>query len=141
MKQTITGIFASFLLPAAAAYAQDNGASMKRGNITVVLTGFKNYSGTVKLSLCRSEDELQNTMRGFCTASAGIKNKHAELVFKNIPYGRYCIKAFHDENGNSRLDTNFAGMPVELYGFSNNARGRFGPPLLSVLLSRSMPRR
>ena len=42
MKQTIAGIFASFLLLAAVAYAQDNRASMKRGNITVVLTGFKN---------------------------------------------------------------------------------------------------
>ena len=28
----------------------------------------------------------------------------------------------------AKLDTNFAGMPIELYGFSNNARGRFGPP-------------
>ena len=109
MKQTIAGIFASFLLLAAVAYAQDNRASMKRGNITVVLTGFKNDSGTVKVSLCRSEDELQNTMRGFSTASAGITNKHASGVFENIPYGRYSIKAFHDENGNLKLDTDVAG--------------------------------
>jgi uncharacterized protein (DUF2141 family) len=45
-----------------------------------------------------------------------------------MPYGKYSIKAFHDENENSKLDTNFTGMPVELYGFSNNARGQFGPP-------------
>ncbi len=45
-----------------------------------------------------------------------------------MPYGRYSIKAFHDENNNSKLDTNFLGMPTERYGFSNNARGRFGPP-------------
>ena len=26
------------------------------------------------------------------------------------------------------LDKDFLGMPTEQYGFSNNARGRFGPP-------------
>lgn len=36
--------------------------------------------------------------------------------------GRYAIKVVHDENGNGKLDTNFMGMPVEGYGFSNNPR-------------------
>ena len=26
------------------------------------------------------------------------------------------------------FDTNFLGIPTENYGFSNNARGLFGPP-------------
>jgi uncharacterized protein (DUF2141 family) len=48
-----------------------------------------------------------------------------------MPYGNYSIKAFHDQNGNSRLDTNFMGKPTERYGFSNHADGRFGPPPFS----------
>ena len=31
-------------------------------------------------------------------------------------------------NGNEKLDTNLVGIPSEPYGFSRNARGRFGPP-------------
>jgi uncharacterized protein (DUF2141 family) len=84
--------------------------------------------GNVKLCVCRSEDEYTGKMKEFCIASKELKNKKAEWVIENMPYGRYSIKAFHDENGNSKLDTNFAGMPVELYGVSNNARARFGPP-------------
>ena len=34
---------------------------------------------------------------------------------------------FHDKNNDGRLNTWPIGMPSEPYGFSNNARGRFGP--------------
>ena len=35
---------------------------------------------------------------------------------------------FHDTDGNGRLSTWPVGLPKEAYGFSNDARGRFGPP-------------
>ena len=53
------------------------------------------------------------------------------LTFENLPPGRYGISAFHDVNGNEKLDTSFLGLPKEPYGFSQNARGRFGPPNFS----------
>lgn len=52
----------------------------------------------------------------------------AQAVFSGVPPGRYAVKSFADENGNAKLDTNLFGLPVERYGFSNNARGRMGPP-------------
>ncbi|MDQ7745748.1 DUF2141 domain-containing protein [Hydrogenophaga pseudoflava] len=52
----------------------------------------------------------------------------AQWVFSGVPPGRYAVKSFADENGNAKLDTNLFGLPVERYGFSNNARGRMGPP-------------
>ena len=52
----------------------------------------------------------------------------AQLVFVGLPPGRYAIKSFADENGNGRLDTNLVGLPTERYGFSNDAKGRMGPP-------------
>ncbi|MCK7476934.1 MAG: DUF2141 domain-containing protein [Candidatus Moduliflexus flocculans] len=83
------------------------------GTITVQLTGFENNQGTVKLCVCRSEDEYTGKAKEFCTASTEIKSTKAEWVFENTPYGSYSIKAFHDENGNSRLDKNFLGVPTE----------------------------
>ena len=52
----------------------------------------------------------------------------AQWVFSGVPAGRYAVKSFADENGNATLDTNLIGLPTERYGFSNNARGRMGPP-------------
>jgi len=129
MKHAIALFFLVIFISLEPADAGDIQTSpVQTGSITVQLTGAENDKGTVKLCVCRSEDEYTGNKKEFCTAAAEIKSKKAEWVFKNMPYGTYSIKAFHDENENSKLDTNFAGMPVELYGFSNNARGRFGPP-------------
>ena len=129
MRNAIALFFLIVLLSIETSHAEDAHTSHNQtGNVTVQLTGFENDQGTVKLCVCRSEEEYTGKLKEFCTASKEIKSKKAEWVFKNMPYGKYSIKAFHDENENSKLDTNFAGMPVELYGFSNNARGRFGPP-------------
>ncbi len=49
-------------------------------------------------------------------------------VFENLPLGTYALSLYHDQNNNGKLDTNFVGIPKEPYGFSNDARGTFGPP-------------
>lgn len=42
--------------------------------------------------------------------------------------GDYAVALFGDENGNGHFDTNFLGIPVEGYGFSNNPTLFLGPP-------------
>lgn len=59
---------------------------------------------------------------------AKIRDNTAVCVFTNVRPGVYGISAYHDENGNNKLDTNVVGMPTEDYGASRNARGTFGPP-------------
>ena len=58
-------------------------------------------------------------------ANAALKSA---VVFSNVQPGRYAAIAFHDENGNGKLDKNFLGVPTEPYGFSNNVQGFLGPP-------------
>lgn len=50
------------------------------------------------------------------------------LLFRGLAPGRYAVSAYHDENGNAKLDANVVGLPTEPYGFSRNAQGRMGPP-------------
>lgn len=50
------------------------------------------------------------------------------VVFDGLPPGRYAVAAFHDTDGNGDLTLWPIGLPREAYGFSRNARGRFGPP-------------
>ena len=51
----------------------------------------------------------------------------AETFIFQVPPGSYAIAAYHDENGNGRLDRNGVGIPTEPYGFSNDV-GRVAPP-------------
>jgi uncharacterized protein (DUF2141 family) len=45
-----------------------------------------------------------------------------------VPNDVIAISSYHDVNQNGWLDDNWFGVPTEPYGFSNNARGSFGPP-------------
>lgn len=47
--------------------------------------------------------------------------------FRDLPAGDYAVKAFHDVNGDGRMNTNPFGLPVEPFAFSNNAVGNMGP--------------
>lgn len=48
-------------------------------------------------------------------------------TFADLPAGLYAVKAFHDLDGNGRLNANPFGVPTEPFAFSNNARGTMGP--------------
>ena len=53
-----------------------------------------------------------------------------EIIIKldDIEVGKYAIAVFQDENSDGKMNTNFMGKPKELSGFSNDAKGDFGPP-------------
>lgn len=51
----------------------------------------------------------------------------AEVVLQ-LPPGVYAVMAYHDRNADLKLNTLPIGLPTEPYGFSNDSRGRFGPP-------------
>jgi len=56
------------------------------------------------------------------------KNGKTEFRLDDIPAGEYAITVLHDEDDNGIMTTNFVGLPVEKYGFSNNPKIYFGPP-------------
>ena len=62
--------------------------------------------------------------------AGSIKNIDTEVYKETfeIPAGTYAVGYYVDVNENEKLDTNFFGIPKEEYGFSNNVRGKFGPP-------------
>lgn len=61
-------------------------------------------------------------------ASVAVRAGRATCSFAEVPPGTYAMSAFHDENGNKKLDTNLLGMPKEGVCASNQAKGVMGPP-------------
>jgi uncharacterized protein (DUF2141 family) len=100
---------------------------VEQGDLTVVMSGFDNDDGVVKIALCDTQEDYEAQDQAYRGEQTHVKNRSAHWTFEKIPYGEYAIKIYHDENNDNELDTNFLGMPTEEYGFSNNARGTFGP--------------
>lgn len=90
--------------------------------LEIEITSIKNNSGTIMLELYDSAQKVINQ------SMSEIKDQKCLIVFENLKPAKYAFRYFHDENKNGKLDTNTFGIPKEGYGFSNNAKGSFGPP-------------
>jgi uncharacterized protein (DUF2141 family) len=55
-------------------------------------------------------------------------NGQAQFRINNLEPGTYAVSVVYDEDNNGKLNTGLFGIPTELVGMSNNAKGRFGPP-------------
>ncbi len=82
--------------------------------------------GWVACALYASEHDWMK--RPLQKTTAPIKDGQATCVFAGLAPGTYAMAAFHDENQNAKLDTNFLGIPREGVCASNQARGVMGPP-------------
>jgi uncharacterized protein (DUF2141 family) len=98
-----------------------------KGDLVVIISGLENNEGQMMIALNNSEEDYNAKREAFRGVQARIREQRVSWKFTEIPHGEYAIKVYHDEDGDGELDTNFLGIPSEDYGFSNNARGSFGP--------------
>ncbi len=94
--------------------------------LEISLKGLRSSQGTVRLALYREKDAFPSVESVY--RSQVIPASRKTVSFQGLAAGTYAIAVFHDMNQNGLLDKNFWGVPVEVYGFSNNARGVFSPP-------------
>lgn len=120
MSRSSSRIFAAAVLTVACCLAS-------AADLTVEVLGARSAQGSVAGALFTSGPGWlkpgQAVQGQFLPAS-----DKAVLLFRGLPPGRYAVSAYHDENGNAKLDANVIGLPTEPYGFSRGAQGRMGPP-------------
>ena len=80
--------------------------------------------GKVSVTLFDTE---QNWLKKGQTVQVDASDPEVVVKFDNVPSGVYAVSVMHDKNSNGKLDTMMFGIPTEAYGFSNNAKGHFGP--------------
>lgn len=70
----------------------------------------------------------QGSFLGTPIATSRSEPAMPSISFKGLAPGKYALIVYQDLNGNGQLDRNLVGAPTEPYGFSNDARGKMGPP-------------
>ena len=96
-------------------------------DLRVQVRGGKADKGKAIISLFDSRDNFLKSPLRMVNLPVDSRGQ-AEYAFKTLPAGNYAVSVTYDEDNNGELNTNFFGIPTELIGFSNNARGSFGPP-------------
>ena len=90
--------------------------------LKIVIRNLENSKGQIIIDFRDGDNKILKAQFG------KIIDKQCVVTINNLKTEKYLFKYFHDENENKKLDTNFIGIPKEGYGFSNNAKGNFGPP-------------
>lgn len=94
--------------------------------LTIEMDVTKYNKGTIYLALYNSKENYMK--KSYKDDSKKVSNHKVRLVFEGVKKGDYAFSVFHDVNNNKKMDKNFFGIPKEPYAFSNNQKGRFGPP-------------
>ena len=104
------------------------------GTVTVEVRNIEK-KGEMHLAIYDNADVFENDNGEKGGAARGIVDSVIEEVGTGtvtyrfeLPNGTYAIGLFVDANYNNEMDRNIFGVPKEQYGFSNDARGSFGPP-------------
>jgi len=114
-----TFLFLSMMLAASIAGAQNK--------LTVVVDGIEKSEGTVLVAVFDSINYLKQPLYyGMVKIEEG--EEEVTVAIENVAPGKYAATVFQDENGNNKMDTGAYGIPVEKFGFSNNAKVEMGPP-------------
>ena len=111
--------------------------------LTLLLLAFSApaWAGDVTITVISPEAQgeirfrLHNDAKGFAKgdnsfARMGMTaiNGKASITLHNVPKGDYAVVAFQDVDGNQVLSRNLVGIPVEPYGFSNDASATLSQP-------------
>lgn len=97
-------------------------------NITLKVTNIKEVKGNINFALFKSMDGFPDSDRYFIAKSIPVDAKEFSFIIKDVPADIYAISVYQDLNKDGVLNKNMFGIPKEPYGFSNNARGKKGPP-------------
>jgi len=93
--------------------------------VEVHVTGVAAGKGKVNVAVC---DQARFLKQCAYSGSAPAREGDNTIAIRGVPPGSWAVLAYQDENENDELDRNLIGIPRENYGFSRDARGKFGPP-------------
>lgn len=96
------------------------------GNLTIKINGIESVTGQIVVAVCRNQAEVDEPYTPFRYKIEKVKAVGSLTTVLDLPSGEYTIMVFHDENGNTKHDTNMLGIPKEKYGFSNNRFSKIG---------------
>jgi len=97
-----------------------------QGKVEVTVKNIQELKGTIRMAVYSGEGNFME--KELTSKNVKVTGKEVIVVFENVKAGEYAISTYHDVDNNNELNTGFMGIPKEPYGFSNDARGTFGPP-------------
>jgi uncharacterized protein (DUF2141 family) len=108
--------------------AQSAATQPANASLSIAFTGLASSQGAIMVALFDSAAAYGGQGAPVRASMAAANGSSVRISFDGLAPGRYAVKAFHDLNGDGKLNANPFGTPTEPYAFSNGAQARMGPP-------------
>lgn len=103
-------------------FAFVSSSSLQNNNVKVLVSNIPAQKGSLMVGWYNQSATFRQPQSAIYKQKVKTNGAVAvEVLFANIPNGEYAITMYFDANENGKLDKNFLGIPLEKYGFSNNA--------------------
>lgn len=109
----------------------DQARAQDAATLTVTFQGITRPTGAILGQVFDSEAAWGGKAEAVAVFALPVAGDSVSTVVPGLKPGRYAVRAFHDIDGDGTLATNPFGIPTEPFGFSNDAKGAFGPPAWS----------
>ncbi len=97
-------------------------ATQPAATVTITVTDLRSHKGQLIFGIFRSADGFPTTQEKSVNWQVKPADAKALTFTATLPPGKYAASVLHDENSNGKMDKNFAGVPVEGYGVTNNPK-------------------
>lgn len=97
-------------------------------DLNVTVSGLRSSRGDVHIAVYDAADRFPKDGEYLTTAVVSAAVGEVTVTFKRLAAGNYALAVYHDENDDNEFDQGILGIPLEGYGFSNNAAVFLGPP-------------
>ena len=99
----------------------------RAADLTVSVSGVRDDQEHIRIALYADSDSFRHEQSARQVLSLPAASGVVSGVFHDLPPGRYAVLAYHDENGNGKLDMIMGMFPDEGWGLSNDPTV-IGPP-------------
>lgn len=103
-------------------------ARLQTGDLIIRVTGMESGRGEIQYALYDSPENFPKRSGRIAKGKVPVAPSVSTIIIKGLAPGYYAVAIFHDENFNDEFDQGIFGIPLETYGFSNDARGFFSAP-------------
>lgn len=99
-----------------------------QSDLAITVDNISPVEGKLFVAVYNSPETYMSIEKAAFREIVPVEKEIHSVIIKDVPEGEYAIAIFQDLNGNEKLDTRGMGIPKEPFGFSNDARGKTGPP-------------
>jgi uncharacterized protein (DUF2141 family) len=108
--------------------AKPGGSTVGQTSPTLNVHGVLPNSGPVRVAVFSDAANFPNQQQAMSTVAIPSQGDSVQTALEVSPDGPYAVAVYQDLNDDGTLNRSSFGMPMEPYGFSQDAVGKLGPP-------------